>query len=241
MTPLRSIFGAVVAMLLLIAAPVRADYDSLLATGNAALSADNYAEAEVAFKQALAVRPGSREALTRLGITYLRSGHLRDAFAALQIARTRYPQAAEVHLHLAEVYYRAGLGELERGALTTAIRFNPRDLTAHRHLAHALAQAGELYAASVEFDYLIARAEQDGQSPDPTVLHARALIYERHGQLAEAQRMLVRFVTLYPDHEEADKARAHIERLEHRFEQQAKEAKAALKAVVRASEKPTAP
>ncbi len=229
------------AVVLLATTPAWADYDTFLADGNTALAANKYGEAELAFKKALSVRPGSREALTRLGVTYLRSGHLRDAFAALQIARIRYPQAAEVHLHLAEVYYRAGLGELERGALTTAIRFDPRNLTAHRHLAHALAQAGELYAASVEFDYLIARAEQEGKPPDPTVLQARALIHERHNELEAAQQMLQRFITLYPDHEEADNVRAHIERLEHRFQQQTQRANSALKAVIHTPKSPSAP
>jgi tetratricopeptide (TPR) repeat protein len=196
-----------------LATPARADHATQMKRGLSALEAGHQAEAEVAFKTALTFIPGSRDALINLGIAQLRSGNLRGAFASLQSVRAHYPDDPAVYFHLAEVYYRAGLDQLERDALVLSIRLDPGHHTAHRHLAHALTQDGSLYAAAVEFDYLIASANARGILPHPSVLHARALIHERHGHTSQAISMLDDLLFLHPEGNEAIQARSHLDRL----------------------------
>ena len=208
----------VILLTCLLATPARADHAAQMKRGLLALEAGHQAEAETAFKAALGFIPGSRDALINLGIAQLRSGNLRGAFASLQSVRVHYPEDPAVYFHLAEVYYRAGLDQLERDALILSIRLDPGHHTAHRHLAHALTQNGSLYAAAVEFDYLIASANANGTLPHPSVLHARALIHERHGHTQQAIAMLDDLLFLYPEGNEADQALSHLSRLRQQLD-----------------------
>lgn len=213
MTGRRLILALACALCLAPWAPPARAQDADLKRAIAAREDGRHLEAEAILRDLLGRNPGSRDVLVQLGLTFLRASNLRDAYAFLQTAAVHYPEDAAVHFHLAEIYYRAGLRDQEMDALLETIRLNPDDLDAHRHLAHVLVNHGDLYAAAFEFDLLIARAEAQGVAPHPSVLYTRALIHERHGKKAEAERLFRNFLFLSPDGEEADAARAGLERL----------------------------
>jgi len=195
------------------AAAPQATPDAPFAAGIEALGRGDYPAAEDAFRAVLATEPRDLEAMLRLGAAYLGEGRLREAFSTLQTLRVLAPADPRVHLYLAQVYYQAGLPERERGALLEAIRLKPDFPEAHLLLAHTLVVAGELYAASAEYAWLIGRADAAGRTPQAPLLFNLAVLRTRLDHPAEAADLLQRFLLLSPTGEQADWARAELARL----------------------------
>jgi protein O-GlcNAc transferase len=201
-------------------APQAAGTDAF-AGGIDALGRGDYPAAEDAFRAVLAKEPRNLEAMLRLGGAYLGEGRLREAFSTLQTLRVLAPDDPRVHLYLGQVYYQAGLPQRERDALLEAIRLKPDFPEAHLQLAHALAVAGELYAASAEYAWLIDRAEEAGRTPQAPLLFNLGVLRSRLDHPEEAIGLLERFLAATPTGEQADWARAELPRLKARVEDRA--------------------
>lgn len=184
-----------------------------LQVGVVAVKNERYPEAERIFTELLEKHPRSRELLNNLGILYLRTDRLREAFAVLETLRVINPEDPLVHFNLAQVFYRAKLQQRERDALITAIRLRPTYVKAHRQLARALQATGALYAASAEYAWLIEHSEKRTGTPDPESLVSLSVLYERLGQPEDAVRVLNRYLEVETDAGKADVARMRLEKL----------------------------
>jgi tetratricopeptide (TPR) repeat protein len=192
------------------AAPVRA---ATLDAGLAALGAGDYAAAEAAFEDVLEREPRNLEAMRQLGVAYLAEGRLREGYSTLQTARVLAPDDPRVHFYLGQLYYQAGLRERERAELTRAIALDPGFREAHLQLAHALAAGGLLYAASFEYTWLLERAEDAGEDPEPVVLFNLAEVRARLDRPTEAAALFERYLEAVPTGDQADRARDRLAQL----------------------------
>ncbi len=184
-----------------------------LQVGIVAVKGERYLEAERIFTALLADHPRSRELLNNLGILYLRTDRLREAFAVLETLRVIDPEDPLVHFNLAQVFYRAKLHPRERNALITAIRLRPTYMKAHRQLARALQATGALYAASAEYAWLIEHTEKQTGAPDLEALVNLSILYERLGQNRDAARVLTRYLEVETDTGKATVARQRLGKL----------------------------
>lgn len=193
-----------------VAQPLTGDDAVRLQVGAVAVAQERYADAEKIFGDLLARHPRNPQAMNNLGLVYLRTDRLREAFALLQTLRVLKPDDPVVHFTLAQVYTRAGLPQEELEALKAAIVLRPDYSKAHLQLARALKDAGQVYAASAEYAWLLERAERRGKDPDPDVLYNLAQLYQKQGRIKEALGLSRRYIALAPDGPKADTVRAFL-------------------------------
>jgi len=112
--------------ILLLSAPSSAreneikEFETALAKATLSVENSDYAGAVGLFKQALAVKPGSKEATLGLGIAYSRLGKLPDARTSLQKALSLDPGDARTRYELGVVMYKLGAAEEARDFFTAA-------------------------------------------------------------------------------------------------------------------------
>lgn len=182
--PLRAIITAIALTLIapsasLAASPSQDDFDRIMSQGAAALQGGDYAQAEAAFRQALAVRPGHPAAQAFLGNTLLATGSVAAATELLEAAATAAPDYFLARQGLGQAYARAGRLPEAASELGAAARIDPENVTTSAMLAQLLLQTGrareavaaarnvvrlqpDAYAAQ----YLLANAQLQAGDPD---------------------------------------------------------------------------
>jgi predicted TPR repeat methyltransferase len=127
-----------------------------------------------ALRQAVARRPDSAEAHSRLGIALIEQGQIDAALAAFRQAIAVKPQYAESHSNLGNALREAGELDAAIAAYRQAILLDPASAEAHSNLGNALKDIGQVDEAIHAFRRAIAL------QPDFTPAHynlALALLY----------------------------------------------------------------
>ena len=160
-----------------------AGFRAVLARANAAGAAGRLAEAEAAYRDALARRPHDLEALNNLAGVLGRLGRGDDAVTAYRAAIQHHPAALEPRLNLAIALTRAGHANAALAEYDALLAARPDHATAHFYRANLLASLDQLDAARVGYDRALALA------PDHAEGYCnRGLVAARHGDLAAAER-----------------------------------------------------
>ncbi len=190
------------------AAPGRADVHLLL--GKVHLSLDRTSEAASAFNRAAELSPRSFEAFTWVGVARLRENDLAGAGQALEKAVRLGPGQPRPHLILAQVYDRLGrtsearrlaarhvrLGELDRELEVLRQRSlrDPSDVFSRTRLGNLLLARGDLPAAGAAFGEALALDGSHGPA-----WYGLALVLLHYGEMARAEKALLRATTQLPD------------------------------------------
>lgn len=103
-------------------------------------TAGRWRDAEICYRQALAIQPRHAEALHLLGLLAHQAGHTADAIELLRQALEIQPQHAVAWNNLATIYHDQQQLRQARDCLEQALRIQPRYATAHNNL-------GEIYKA----------------------------------------------------------------------------------------------
>ncbi|NOZ50209.1 MAG: tetratricopeptide repeat protein [Chloroflexi bacterium] len=155
------------------------DAQSLIAAGQAALDAGDYATAVSNFKAA-AANP-SLEAYFGLGNAYTRQGNLAKAMDAYQQALDINPNHAATLSNLGVVYYQLGKLTEAKEAFTRALNVSPEDAATHYLLGAADLQLGDDVAAEKSF--------RQALKIDPTLPEAHfgmGMLYRARGDTENA-------------------------------------------------------
>ena len=172
------------------------DADALLGMGQIHLNAGRNAEATEVLRRALQLKGDSIEAAYALAVALTRLGNQRDAALYFerveQVQRQRLAdrrRTLSIDALREEADLRAGERDHERAAALwrQVIQRDPQRASDHAGLAAALAAAGELSAATEEYE----RAAALGA--DPIVYRRLADLYARAGRAPDAARARVRY------------------------------------------------
>src|SRR5579872_1120547 len=127
---------------------VDANITALIREGMAHHRDGRIAQAERAYREALALDPGHPEALGLLGMLAGQGGEPQVAVQLLQRALHRDPRNANLHYNLGETWRHLGDNEKALACFQRAAHFNPRHADAFRSGADAaLAEAKRREAA----------------------------------------------------------------------------------------------
>ncbi len=110
----------------------------------------NYMVAGRQYQQILAEDPNNLDALSNLGVVYVRSGNLRSAESTLEKAVAIAPDNDFLLTTLGIVQYRQSKFDEAIVQLTKAIAINPKSATAHNYLGIAASQKGRQKEAEKE-------------------------------------------------------------------------------------------
>ena len=124
----------------------------------------NYKTAEKQYQQVLADNPNNLDALSNLGVVYVRSGNLRFAESALQKAVAIAPDNDFLLTTLGIVQYRQSKFDEAIVQLTKAIAINPKSATAHNYLGIAASQKGRQKEAEKEILEALANNPDDADA-----------------------------------------------------------------------------
>ena len=157
----------------------------------------HFADAEQAYKQALALDPSS-DAITGLANIYMRGRRFPEAAEYLRKLVAEHPDEAAAHLQLGRVLAAEGKNDDAIAELEAAAKLSPPDLTAQRDLADLYAAAGKNDQAEAAYKALIVA------HPDNAELHealGQALL--RQKKFAPAQQEFLAAIKLKPTYGEA--------------------------------------
>ena len=124
----------------------------------------NYRAAGKQYQQILAEDPNNLEALSNLGVVYVRSGDLRSAESTLEKAVTIAPDNDFLLTTLGIVQYRQSKFDEAIVQLTKAIAINPKSATAHNYLGIAASQKGRQKEAETEILQALANNPDDADA-----------------------------------------------------------------------------
>ncbi|HEY6896446.1 MAG TPA: tetratricopeptide repeat protein [Rhodocyclaceae bacterium] len=113
-----------------------------LDAGLAAHRAGQLAPALAHYEQVLAIVPGEANALHLSGVALAALGRLAEGIARLEAARSQGPQAAPVHLNLANAYRDAGRHDQAVRSYQAALALKPDYADAHGNLGSLYRQLG---------------------------------------------------------------------------------------------------
>jgi tetratricopeptide (TPR) repeat protein len=116
----------------------QAQFDGHYATARYLEGQRRWAQAEVAYRRALALQPTHVEAHNRLALTLAEQGRLLPAIEALRQALALDPQAAHLLNNLGYLQLQAGERDDAVSTLRRAVELNPRSTTAEANLRAAL-------------------------------------------------------------------------------------------------------
>lgn len=152
------------------------------------------AEAEKEYQQALALAPGSADALAALTNFYMRQRRFADAEALLRKLVAVHPNDATTHMQLGRMLAIAGKTEDGISELETGLKLDPSDSQAQHDLADLYLETSKFPQAEELYRKLTA------SHPNDAAFHhglGRALLHEK--KYADAERELARAVQLRPD------------------------------------------
>ena len=124
----------------------------------------NYRTAEKQYQQILAEDPNNLEALSNLGVVYVRSGNLQAAESTLEKAVAIAPDNDFLLTTLGVVQYRQSKFDEAIVQLTKAIAINPKSATAHNYLGIAASQKGRQKEAETEILQALANNPDDADA-----------------------------------------------------------------------------
>jgi tetratricopeptide (TPR) repeat protein len=124
----------------------------------------NYKAAEKQYQQILAEDPNNVDALSNLGLVYVRSGNLRSAESTLEKAVAIAPDNDFLLTTLGVVQYRQSKFDEAIVQLTKAIAINPKSATAHNYLGIAASQKGRQKEAEQEILQALASNPDDADA-----------------------------------------------------------------------------
>ncbi|GAB5603337.1 tetratricopeptide repeat protein [Thermus sp. FJN-A] len=162
-----------------------------LERAEALLKAGEYAQAALAYEEALAQDYGRFEAHLGLGVALFRLGRLEEArFAFDQMTRV-FPDRYEGHFNLGQVYLRLGQAKEAAEAFARAVELRPTE-EAYLGWASALTQAGQAKEAAAA----LKRGWRPERSPAYHLAQAQALYAS--GARAEAVPILYTLLNRAP-------------------------------------------
>ncbi|PYJ06168.1 MAG: hypothetical protein DME95_01690 [Verrucomicrobia bacterium] len=124
----------------------------------------NYRAAGKQYQQILAEDPNNLDALSNLGVVYVRSGNLRSAESTLEKAVAIAPDNDFLLTTLGVVQYRQSKFDEAIVQLTKAIAVNPKSATAHNYLGIAASQKGRQQEAEKEILQALANNPDDADA-----------------------------------------------------------------------------
>ena len=124
----------------------------------------NYKGAEKQYQQILAEDPNNLDALSNLGLVYVRSGNLRSAESTLEKAVAIAPDNDFLLTTLGVVQYRQSKFDEAIVQLNKAIEINPKSATAHNYLGIAASQKGRQKEAEKEILQALANNPDDADA-----------------------------------------------------------------------------
>ena len=124
----------------------------------------NYRAAGKQYQQILAEDPNNLDALSNLGVVYVRSGDLRSAESTLEKAVAIAPDNDFLLTTLGVVQYRQSKFDEAIVQLTKAIAVNPKSATAHNYLGIAASQKGRQQEAEKEILQALANNPDDADA-----------------------------------------------------------------------------
>jgi len=124
----------------------------------------NYRAAGKQYQQILAEDPNNLDALSNLGVVYVRSGDLRSAESTLEKAVAIAPDNDFLLTTLGVVQYRQSKFDEAIVQLTKAIAINPKSATAHNYLGIAASQKGRQQEAEKEILQALANNPDDADA-----------------------------------------------------------------------------
>jgi Flp pilus assembly protein TadD len=122
-----------------------------LREGLAAHQGGRLAEAEAAYRRALAIQPGQADCLGMIGVLYHQTGRGDLAVEHLRKAAGLQPKSAEIVNNLGGVLRDLGRPAEAAAVFRRAARLQPNQPEIHRNLGCALADSGEFYEAAASF------------------------------------------------------------------------------------------
>jgi tetratricopeptide (TPR) repeat protein len=128
------------------------------------LQQGNYRAAEKQYQQILAEDPNNLDALSNLGVVYVRSGNLRSAESTLKKAVAIATDNDFLLTTLGIVQYRQSKFDAAIAELTKAIAINPNSATAHNYLGIAASQKGRQQQAEKEILQALANNPNDADA-----------------------------------------------------------------------------
>lgn len=171
---------------------------SMLATAVQQHQAGHLEQAELYYRQVLAIDPRNADAWHLLGVAAYQRGHREPAIAAFHRAIAINPTAASFHINLGIALKE--LGQLEE-AITcygTAIRIQPHQAEAHNYLGNALAEAGRFDAALTHY-----RTAIDLRRDYAEAYFNLGVTLKELGQTSQAAVCYRRAIMLRPDYHDA--------------------------------------
>jgi len=124
----------------------------------------NYKAAGKQYQQILTEDPNNLEALSNLGVVYVRNGDLRSAESTLEKAVAIAPENDFLLTTLGIVQYRQSKFDEAIVQLTKAITINPKSATAHNYLGIAASQKGRQKEAEKEILQALANNPDDADA-----------------------------------------------------------------------------
>jgi Flp pilus assembly protein TadD len=128
------------------------------------LQQGNYKAAEKQYQQILAEDANNLDALSNLGVVYVRSGNLGSAESTLEKAVAIAPDNDFLLTTLGVVQYRQSKFDEAIVQLTKAIAINPKSATAHNYLGIAASQKGRQKEAEKEILQALANNPDDADA-----------------------------------------------------------------------------
>jgi Flp pilus assembly protein TadD len=128
------------------------------------LQQGNYKAAEKQYQQILAEDANNLDALSNLGVVYVRGGDLRSAESTLKKAVAIAPDNDFLLTTLGVVQYRQSKFDDAIAELTKAIAINPKSATAHNYLGIAASQKGRQQEAEKEILQALANNPDDADA-----------------------------------------------------------------------------
>ena len=153
----------------------------------------NYKAAEKQYQQILAEDSNNLDALSNLGVVYVRTGNLRSAESALKKAVGIAPDNDFLLTTLGIVEYRQSKFDDAIADLTNAVAINPKSATAHNYLGIAASQKGRQQEAEKEILQALANNPDD---PDAHFNLAVILITTQPGSKELARKHYARATAL---------------------------------------------
>jgi len=155
-------------------------------------------EAELLYRQALALQPTYADALHLLGVCEHQSGRNVEAIAHIRSAIGIDPAQSGYQSNLGAVLAAIGRFEEAAGAFSTAVQLNANAADAHNNLGNALRELNRLADAEASYRRAIAIR------PDyPEAHYHLAGVLSALGQLDAAEAMYRRAIELRPRYPEA--------------------------------------
>jgi len=124
----------------------------------------NYKAAEKQYQQILAEDPNNLDAVSNLGVVYVRNGNLRSAESTLEKAVAITPDNDFLLTTLGIVQYRQSKFDEAIVQLTKAIAINPKSATAHNYLGIAASQKVRQQEAEKEILQALANNPDDADA-----------------------------------------------------------------------------